>query len=279
MEEGYFVPAIVENMSLSFLVDTGSNVSILCKDLLDVWPQEHFPNLTPVNIQLVAATGECSPFYGKAQIKFTLGNQKLSHEILFTDIKNDGTLGIDFLSANRCDVLLSKDHFVLNGETNEAQASCCHIALMENVQVPPGSEMIVKGRPLDNFDKDSVGILEASETFASRYGLLVAKALVSPKMGTVPLRIMNVLDQPCFLCKSTAAAVYEPVDEERVETVSFLDMQESETVSSPDQQKSATFTSLDQETSQKTSDSSLESDRFLIFIWFHCSWCCAVWRP
>ena len=57
MEEGYFVPAIVANMSLTFLVDTGSNVSILCKDLLDVWPQEHFPNLTPVNIQLVTATG------------------------------------------------------------------------------------------------------------------------------------------------------------------------------------------------------------------------------
>ena len=38
------------------------------------------------------ATGECSPFYGKAQIEFTLGNQKLSHEILFADIKNDGIL-------------------------------------------------------------------------------------------------------------------------------------------------------------------------------------------
>ena len=189
------MPAIFTNMPLILLVDTGSNVSILCKELLDVWPQEHFPNLTPVNVRLVTATGECSPFYGKAQIEFTLGNQKLSHEILFADIKNDGILGIDFLSANRCDMLLRKDHLVLNGEkiasyrsTNEAQPSCCRIALMENVQVPPGSEMIVKGRPLDNFDMDSVGILEASETYASRYELLVAKALVSSKIGTVPLR-------------------------------------------------------------------------------------------
>ena len=52
MEEGYFVPGIVANMPLNFLVDTGSNVSISCKDLLDVWPQEHFPSLTPVDIQL-----------------------------------------------------------------------------------------------------------------------------------------------------------------------------------------------------------------------------------
>ena len=268
MEEGYFVPAIVANMPLTFLVDTGSNITILSKDLLDVWPQEHFPNLTPVSIQLVTATGECSPFYGKAEIQFTIGNQNLSHEILFADIKNDGILGVDFLSANRCDVLLSKDHLVLNGEkitcyrsTKDVNPNCCRIALTENVHVPPGSEMIVPGRPLDSFDKDSVGILEASEAFASRYGLLVAKALVSPKMGTVPLRIMNVLDQPCFLRKSTVAAIYEPVDEERVETLGSLEKQPSETVMSPDQQKTTTVTSLDQETSQKTSipDSSLES--------------------
>lgn len=259
--------AIVANMPLTFLVDTGSNVTILRKDLLNAWPQECFPNLTPVNLQLITATGECSPFYGKAKIEFTLGNQNLSHEILFADIKNDGILGVDFLSANRCDVLLSKDHLVLNGEkivcyrsTNEAQPCCCRIALIENVHVPPGSEMIVKGRPIDNFDKDSVGILEASETFASRYGLLVAKALVSPKMGTVPLRIMNILDQPCFLRKSTVAALYEPVDEERLETVSSLDIPESEIVSSPGQQNYVAVNSLEQETS--ITDSTLESNKF-----------------
>ena len=145
-------------MPLTFLVDTGSNITILSKDLLDVWPQGHFPNLTPVSKQLVTATGECSPFYGKTEIQFTIGNQNLSHEILFADIKNDGILGVDFLSANRCDVLLSKDHLVLNGEkitccrsTKDVNPNCCRIALTENVHVPPGSEMIVPGRPHRRF--------------------------------------------------------------------------------------------------------------------------------
>ena len=80
-------------------------------------------------------------------------------------------------------------------------------------------------------------------------------------MGTVPLRIMNVLDQQCFLCKSTVAAIYEPVDEERVETLGSLEKQPSETVMSHDQRKTTTVTSLDLETSQKASipDSSLKS--------------------
>ena len=166
MEEGYFVPACVGNMPLTFLVDTGSNVTVLCRDLLDSWPQEHLPSLIPVNTQLVTATGECSPFYGEVEVEISLGNQKLKHQILFADIKNDGILGIDFLSANGCDVLLSKDHLMLNREriacirsVVDAQPICCRIALTKSIEIPPDCEIIVKGRPIDRFDKDGVGFV------------------------------------------------------------------------------------------------------------------------
>ena len=229
MEEGYFVPARVGNMPLTFLVDTGSNATILRHGLLDNWPQEHLPSLKPVNIQLVTATGDCSPFHGKAEVEISLGNQKLKQQFLFADIENDGILGIDFLSKNGCDVLLSKDHLMLNGEkiacfrnSVDARSTCCRIALAENIEIPPDCEMIVQGRPIDGFNKDGVGVLEASEAFASRYGLMVAKALVSPKMGSVPLRIMNVQDKPCFLHKHTITAIYEPVETETFETVNSV---------------------------------------------------------
>ena len=35
MEEGYFVPACVGNLPLTFFVDTGSNVTNLCQNPLD----------------------------------------------------------------------------------------------------------------------------------------------------------------------------------------------------------------------------------------------------
>lgn len=236
MQEGYFVPVCVGGMPLTFLVDTGSNVSILRRDLLDNWPSEHLPSLTPVNIQLITATGECSPFYGQAEIEISLGNQKLRHQILFADIKNDGILGIDFLSANGCDVLLSKDHLILKGEkiacfrsSVDIPPTCCRIALTENIQIPPDCEIMVKGRPIDRFDKDGVGILEASESFLTRYGIMVAKALVSPKLGEVPLRIMNLQDKPCFLHKNTVTAIYEPVETDQFETVSSLGTESTST--------------------------------------------------
>ena len=96
----------------------------------------------------------------KAEVEMVLGNQKLSHEVLFADIKNDGILGIDFLSTHRSDVLLSKNYFLSNGEKivcfrscEDASAMCCRVAITERVQILPECEMIVKGRPIDNLTK------------------------------------------------------------------------------------------------------------------------------
>lgn len=85
---------------------------------------------------------------------------------------------------------------------------------MENVEIPPEYEVIVKGRLTDRFDMNSVGILEASEAFVTRHNLLVVKALVCPKMGSVPIRIMNLQNEPCHFYKNTVTATYEPAETE-----------------------------------------------------------------
>ena len=116
MEDGYFVAGYIHGKSVALLVDTGSCCTILSKALFERWPQETRPSLTPVNLHLVTATGESSPFLGKAVVEITLGTQKLLHDVLFADVKNDGILGMDFLTKHHCDMFLSKNHLLLNGE-------------------------------------------------------------------------------------------------------------------------------------------------------------------
>lgn len=41
---------------------------------------------------------------------------------------------------------------------------------------------------MDRFEKDGVRIVEASDSLASRYGLLVANSLVCPKWGLNPYK-------------------------------------------------------------------------------------------
>ena len=72
--------------------------------MFERWPLETRPKLMPVNLHLVTATGESSPFLGKAKIEIMLGTQKLLHDVLIADVKNDGILGMDFLTKHRCDV-------------------------------------------------------------------------------------------------------------------------------------------------------------------------------
>ena len=208
MEDGYFVAGYIHGKSLALLVDTGSCCTILSKALFERWPQETRPSLTPVNLHLVTATGESSTFLGKAVVEITLGTQKLLHDVLFADVKNDGILGMDFLTKHRCDMFLSKNHLLLNGEkiacfrsSVDAIPTCSRIAITETVEVPPECEIIVEGRPLDKVDSNSIGILEATESFVDRSGLLIAKALVCPIFGTVPLRIMNLNHDPFVLYK------------------------------------------------------------------------------
>ena len=52
----------------------------------DRWPQETRPCLSPVNLNLITATGVMSPFLGKAEIEIRLGSQKVLHGVLFADV-------------------------------------------------------------------------------------------------------------------------------------------------------------------------------------------------
>ena len=229
MEDGYFVAGYVHGKSLAFLVDTGSCCKILSKNVFDRWPQETRPCLSPVNLHLITATGEMSPFLGKAEIEIKLGSQKVLHDVLFADVKNDGILGMDFLTKHHGDMFLSKNHLILNGEniacfhnSVDAISTCCRIAILESVEVPPESEIIVRGRPMDMIDKNSIGVVEATDRFVDRSGLLIAKALVCPEFGTVPLRIMNLNSESFMLHKNTVAAMYEPVEKEKLKEVNSL---------------------------------------------------------
>ena len=69
MGGGYFVPACVQNMPLTFLVDNGSNVTILQRNLLDDLPLDTLLSLAPVNIKLVTATGNALHFMEKQRLK------------------------------------------------------------------------------------------------------------------------------------------------------------------------------------------------------------------
>ena len=215
------------------LVDTGSNVTIIKKGLLDTWPDSQIPEIRPVNMGLVTATGEISPFLGKIDVNLTLGSQTFNHDVLLADIQNDGIIGIDFLNKCKCDIMVSKKCLKLNGEKihcfmkdGNKNATTCRIAVTENVVIPPESEIIIPGKPVDII-QSTVGLIEPNPKFTQKTGLMVGKTLVDVNKGELPIRMANLSKEPYTLYRNTIAATYE--------TVTIPEIKNVETISTNDQ--------------------------------------------
>ena len=201
------------------LVDSGANVSIISKDTLEKWPYFVRPKIVPVQNTLITVTGESSPFLGKAEMEITVGKHKIDHEFLIADIKQDGILGLDFLIANKCDIVFSQGYITLRGEkipcyfnSDNSKPTCCRVAVGETVVVPPETEVIVSGKALDVISNDCVGMLEPVEKFVDKTGLMVAQVLVQPVLGKVPVRLANFSSEPRKVYENTVTALYEPVN-------------------------------------------------------------------
>ena len=109
---------------------------------------------------------------------------------------------MDFMKNHKCDLIISNNCLKINKEyipcflKASNKPSCSRIALQRDVEIAPKSEMIVDGKLIDHIDKDFFCLLEGSEKFMSKSGLMIAKVLVNPKFKAIPIRIANVTDKP-----------------------------------------------------------------------------------
>ena len=240
IEEGYFVCAKVENVPLTFLVDTGSNVSILNRSVYEQLSAEARNLVQSTNKKLLTVTGETTPLIGQAVLNLEIGAQSLSINILFADIENEGILGLDFLRDHNCDLMLTQNCLKIRNDkircfasSRDAQPTCCRVFVSEYCIIPPETEMLVQGFITGIIDRRGSGVIEVDTNFLHKKGLLVAKALVSPSDGTIPLRIANPYDESVTLNKHTLVATYEALDSEELISVNATQTVPNEQHSSP----------------------------------------------
>ena len=115
--------------------------------------------------------------------------------------------------------------------SNGSQPVCCRVALVENVSVPPESEIIVLGKPLDNVDRSRAGLVEPHRKFVENTGLMVARVLVDPKNGNIPLRLANMRKEPITVRRDTVTAVMQAVESVSGERVNVSQIIENDQTS------------------------------------------------
>lgn len=146
--EGLFLDLKIEKESVKLLVDTGANHSILSKHLFNKLNLSENQIQTLRNVNIITATGESSPCLGQIVLPVVVDKQQILQNYWVADIQNEGILGLDFLSENKCIVTIDPPSQEINSllvplflKNTKDVVHSCRITILENMVIPPESEI------------------------------------------------------------------------------------------------------------------------------------------
>ena len=210
----FSLPCKINNHSASLILDTGAAVSLISSDLwraatlgdisqLDSWDGE----------QLIGVDGSPLSVAGTARVELTLEHKKVFVTMLVVDsLTAEGIIGIDFLKNHKCiiDIPNSRLHFTrwkldVPLEDQE-QTQQLPVSLISTLKIPPLSEMEV----MASAKVETVGDVWLLENDLHAGGsVATARAVVQPKGGQMPVRVLNISNDPVTLYKGTRLAKLE----------------------------------------------------------------------
>ena len=190
--KGHTVVVQVNGTTSSFLLDTGSAISLVSQDLWKKCHQEH-DKLEPWTKQLVSVDGSSVRVLGCCQIRITMGNNTFHHAVLIVDtLTMEGILGLDFLKKHRCSVDLgenmlkvSRSSICIPLEHNAEEGtvfSKINVIIAQTICIPARSELEVLAETNMGIDNETTWLLEGEQMKGSP--LVVARALVRPHNNT-----------------------------------------------------------------------------------------------
>ena len=227
-------------MDIKFLVDTGSNITILSPAVMEKISIPRRPVLEKVENRMILADGSAKPFRGKGTFELEVEGKRALQEVWVADIELEGILGMDFVRRYGCQIIaapggqlelfipeMKSGSGVKPAEVMElSNYQCLRVVVEDTVLVPANSEMITAAKVLDKSD-GGLAVLEPTLDFVQHSKLLVGRSLV--KMGgPIPIRLLNPPSYGRRVYKNTLAALCEPVDEDQVDGESSLRQTETE---------------------------------------------------
>ena len=161
---------------------------------------------------------------GAASVDVTVEGHTLSHQFSIADhITAEGILGMDFLEQNKCILdlckgrLLMKDLGVVQLQPHSLKKPCtpARVNLAATLTIPAAAEVKVMGK-LHTEDDNHTWMVENASTAP----IIVARALVKPKSGLIPLRLINTNLIPVKVHQGSTVAQAELLDESTINVVS-----------------------------------------------------------
>ena len=130
------------------------------------------------------------------------------------DIADQFILGLDSLESHGCrvdlgeSVMYVRDQQIPLQKPVNPQPTCFRVLTSRDTEIPASSEVIIPGKLDKPAHSTAWGILESPNTTTN---LLVGKALVDLQREGVPVRVLNLSDQPKRFKRGSDLATCTPV--------------------------------------------------------------------
>lgn len=217
--DGLYVEVYFEMKVVKCLVDTGANITIISPGIYSDIRGSARPSLEKTGEKMFMADGQSRPLAGCSTFSMKVGNFVTSHPVWVADIGVDGILGCDFLVKHECQLNMGSESLKIGNEIvpcirrNTPTKVVCRVSVTETVSISPGQEIIVPGRLDYRMNGETQALVEPCERFMKKHSVMVAKSVVNPQGGVVPVRMINLESTPITVYKGTTAAQCEPVEE------------------------------------------------------------------
>ena len=201
------------NTQACYLVDTGSGVSLVSNNFLHSTENLDIA-INSCSRQLKSFNGDQIRVHGQVTLTVCIAGMTILHTFIITDMQDsDFLIGNDIL----CEYGINID---MQGRTLQSKFGsskfiskvkqldkCLKIRCDKTVIVPPNSAMLLTGKaetPGRNSKKlngEFCGFIEPYNNLASDTGLFVAASLNIIENGKLPIRCLNLSDEPVYLHK------------------------------------------------------------------------------
>ena len=221
LKGGWLVPGTVQGVEVEFLVDSGSDVTLVDSRFYDSIPAYARPHLDPTGCCLTTASGSPMAPVGEAHLKLGLGAQNWSYPFIVTELgSTKAIIGNDFLREKECFLDMRLGILGIGNEKlllqTERTASCCRVRLAGPVEVPPGHEVRFPGiidKPCEGCVVTPQGLVQPVTSLVEDTGLLMGTSLVDTTKTLVPITLMNIGEKTKRLPQGLTVGMMEPVEE------------------------------------------------------------------
>ena len=183
------------------LVYSGSTISVIHPVLARI-PVMVDADIEHPGGELRMADGGVVRTLGSVNLCMKIGTDNLSmeHKMVVAPVEAPAVLGLDFLRAHRCILDVDGCTLRVGGAVHACHSitdmpACYRISMTETVVVPPRSERIIPGVVLGN-PHFTAAMIESGDIPLCDGQVALAKMLVNPSNGDVPVRLMNLSNQP-----------------------------------------------------------------------------------